>query len=186
MSRKGWLAPFVYFSSNWISLLGVILTTTGALLWLILLPSMLRGSAKDPYLGILQFMLLPGIFFAGLALIPLGIWHYKKRNQGALPEVFPPLDLANSRFRKLLVFLAATTSGQRRHRSPVHIPRRALHGVCQFLRADLPCRHEARIHCLSELTPLARALRRVPYRSGRQLVRQEQNLRQLAGDQRDG
>ncbi len=109
MSLRSWLTPFVYFSSNWISLLGVILTTTGGLLWVFLLPTMLRGSAKDPYLGILQFMVLPGVFFLGLALIPIGIWLHKKRNRGALPEVFPPLDLSNPRFRKLLAFLAVTT-----------------------------------------------------------------------------
>ncbi|NWF83870.1 MAG: NapC/NirT family cytochrome c [Bryobacteraceae bacterium] len=109
MPMRGWLAPFVYLSSNWISLIGVVLTTTGGLLWLILLPSMIRGSARDPYLGILQFMVLPAIFFAGLALIPLGIWSYKKRNRGALPEVFPPLDLSNPRFRRLLAFIAVTT-----------------------------------------------------------------------------
>ncbi len=56
---QGALRPLIYLSSNWISLLGVVLVTTGGILWVFLLPSLIRGSAKDPYLGILQFMVLP-------------------------------------------------------------------------------------------------------------------------------
>lgn len=107
MKAKDWLSPVVYLSSNWISLAGVVAVTTATILWIFLLPSMLRGHAGDPYLGILQFMALPMLFFAGLALIPAGIYMQRRRNQ--LPAVFPPLDLANPRFRRLLMFIGATT-----------------------------------------------------------------------------
>jgi hypothetical protein len=106
---QGALRPLIYLSSNWISLLGVVLVTTGGILWVFLLPSLIRGSAKDPYLGILQFMVLPAVFFAGLGLIPFGIWIFKKRNRDRLPAVFPPADLANPQFRRLLLFLGVTT-----------------------------------------------------------------------------
>jgi hypothetical protein len=103
-------APFVYLTSNAISLIGVVLVTTAGLLWVFLLPTMLRGAASDPYLGILLFMVLPGIFFAGLALVPAGIWNYRRTHGSRLPEVFPPVDLANPQFRRLLKFLAVTTT----------------------------------------------------------------------------
>lgn len=106
---KDWLAPVVFLGSNWISLAGVVLVTTGGFMWLVLLPTMLKSGGRDPYLGILHFMLLPAVFFAGLGLIPLGIWWAKKRNKGQLPPVFPPIDLKNSRFRKLIAFFAVTT-----------------------------------------------------------------------------
>jgi len=109
MSLKTWLAPYVYLSSNWISLIGVVLVTTAAILWAFLLPSSFTTHSTDPYLGILQFMLLPAVFFLGLALIPLGVWWFKRRNRGRLPEVFPPLEFGNPRFRRMLAFLAATT-----------------------------------------------------------------------------
>jgi hypothetical protein len=109
MKLKEWLTPLVYFSSNWISLIGVVLVTTAGVLWLFLLPTFFSGHGGDPYLGILQFMALPGVFFAGLALIPAGIWLFKRRNRNKLPDVFPPLDFNNPRFRKLLAFLGATT-----------------------------------------------------------------------------
>lgn len=104
-----WLKPVIYLGSNLISLVGVVLVTTAGILWVFLLPTMIRGSARDPYLGILQFMVLPGVFFAGLALIPLGIWWFRKRHPDQVPQVFPPLDLGNARFRRLLMFLGITT-----------------------------------------------------------------------------
>lgn len=105
---KEWLSPVVYLASNWISLLGVVLVTTGGILWIFLLPAMLRTHSQDPYVGILQFLVLPAVFFAGLGLIPLGILRVKRR--GRLPEVFPPLDLRNERFRRLLAFVGAATA----------------------------------------------------------------------------
>jgi len=109
MTLKQWLSPIVYLASNWISLIGVVLVSTAGILWMFLLPSTMRGHSPDPYIGILQFMVLPAVFFAGLGLIPLGIWWYKKRNKNTLPAVFPPLDFSNARFRRLLAFLAAST-----------------------------------------------------------------------------
>jgi hypothetical protein len=107
MKLRDWLKPVIYLASNWISLLGVVLTTTGGVMWVLLLPSMLRGHTNNAYVGILQFMILPMVFFAGLALIPLGIWW--RRHHGALPAIFPPVDLANRQFRRLLLFLGVTT-----------------------------------------------------------------------------
>lgn len=108
-SFREWLRPVVFFGSNWISLAGVILVTTATILWIFLLPNFLRGSSGDPYIGILQFMVLPGVFFAGLGLMPLGIWWFKRRNAGQLPEVFPPVDFTNARFRRMLVFTGVAT-----------------------------------------------------------------------------
>jgi hypothetical protein len=105
---RDWFAPVVHLSSNWISLTGVVLLTTGGLLWLLLMPSMLRGEAANAYLGILMFVILPAIFFTGLALVPAGILWQKKR--AGLPASLPPLDLKNIRFRRLLVFLGVTTA----------------------------------------------------------------------------
>jgi hypothetical protein len=108
-SFREWLKPVVYFGSNLISLTGVVLVTTAAILWIFLLPSSLRGGSGDPYIGILQFMVLPGVFFAGLGLMPLGVWWMKKRNAGQLPEIFPPVDFSNQRFRRMLTFVGVAT-----------------------------------------------------------------------------
>src|SRR5437016_283021 len=94
---SGWLSPIVHLSSNWISLTGVVVVTTAAIFWLFLLPVTLRGEAANPYVGILAFLTLPAPFFAGLFLIPLGIWRKRRREgrAGVYPPEFPPLRWSN-------------------------------------------------------------------------------------------
>src|ERR1039458_9942835 len=79
---RGWLSPIVHLSNNWISLTGVVLVTTTTIFWLFLLPITLRGGTENPYIGILAFLTVPGPFFLGLFLIPLGIWR-KRRREGS-------------------------------------------------------------------------------------------------------
>jgi nitrate/TMAO reductase-like tetraheme cytochrome c subunit len=108
---KGWLSPLIHLSNNWISLLGVVLVTTTTIFWLFLLPVTLRGDTENPYVGILAFLLLPGPFFLGLAMIPLGMWLQRKREGrgGLYPPGFPPLSWDNHDLRKLVYFVGATT-----------------------------------------------------------------------------
>jgi nitrate/TMAO reductase-like tetraheme cytochrome c subunit len=108
---KGWLSPYIYLSGNWISLIGVVLVTTGSVLWVLLLPVILRGFTDNPYAGILTFMGLPAVFFGGLVLIPFGIVlrARRERRRGIYPVDFPPLDFKNAELRKLLFFVGVTT-----------------------------------------------------------------------------
>src|SRR5215467_5376678 len=94
----GWLSPIIHLSNNWISLAGVIIVTTATIFWLFLLPITLRGETSSPYIGILSFLVLPAPFFAGLALIPLGMWLKRKREgrTGIYPPEFPPLTWHNA------------------------------------------------------------------------------------------
>ncbi|HUI54481.1 MAG TPA: NapC/NirT family cytochrome c [Bryobacteraceae bacterium] len=110
-SSRGWLSPFVYLSNNWISLAGVVIVTTVTVFWLFLLPTTLKGEASSPYIGILVFLGLPAPFFAGLILVPLGIWLKRKREgrKGLYPPGFPPLTWHNSELRKLVYFVGFTT-----------------------------------------------------------------------------
>ena len=102
-----WVRPVVYLSNNVISMTGVVLVTAAAVSWLALFPTLWSGAVDNPYMGILLFMALPAVFFFGLALIPVGIWIQRKR--GNLPQTFPPLDLKNVEFRRLVFFVGATT-----------------------------------------------------------------------------
>jgi len=93
-------------TSNWISLLGVALVTTGGFSWLFTLPTQLRGHANNPYIGILVFILIPVIFVAGLVLIALGVLLARKRIEQGL-QVVPD---RQTYLRTLAIFLAATTA----------------------------------------------------------------------------
>jgi hypothetical protein len=109
--RRGWLSPLIHLSNNWISLAGVIIVTTATIFWLFLLPVTLRGETPNPYLGILVFFGLPAPFFAGLIMIPLGIWlkHRREGKAGLYPADFPKLSWGNFELRKLTYFFGVTT-----------------------------------------------------------------------------
>ncbi|HEX6212431.1 MAG TPA: NapC/NirT family cytochrome c, partial [Methylomirabilota bacterium] len=98
------------YARNAITVLGVFLTTISALLFLgFFLADLLGLHAGNPYLGIVFFLILPGVFLVGLALIPLGIVLARRRHLRGLPEriwEWPSLDLRRpaTRWRVGLVF----------------------------------------------------------------------------------
>ena len=95
----------VLLASNWISMLGTALVTLAGFSWLFLLPTNLRGRVENPYIGILLFIVIPVIFFAGLALIPMGLFLAKHRIAaaiGTLPD-------RKSAFRRTAIFFAVMT-----------------------------------------------------------------------------
>jgi hypothetical protein len=109
---REWLTPLVYLSNNWLSSLGVFLATGSGVSWLFLLPISMRGQVSSPYIGILVFLCVPAVFFAGLLLIPAGIYlrKRKERASGTFPLVFAEINLRNVAVRRLLYFIAATTA----------------------------------------------------------------------------
>jgi hypothetical protein len=108
---REWASPIVYLSNNWISFAGVVLVTTATVMWIFLLPTTLGGEMHNPYMGILAFMVLPGIFGMGLLLIPLGIFFRLKRERrlGSFPASFGRLSWENRQLRRLVIFVGLTT-----------------------------------------------------------------------------
>jgi len=104
---REWLLPLVQLCDNVISLAGVVLVTSATVLWIFLLPSSLGEGGQHPYLGILAFLVLPGAFFAGLGLIPLGGW-LQRRMRGA-PALPATLDFRNPALKRLAAFVAGAT-----------------------------------------------------------------------------
>jgi hypothetical protein len=114
MNRSGfraWITPIVHLANNPLSLIGVVVVTTATIFIIFLAPTLWSGRVDNPYMGIVIFLLLPAIFVAGLVLIPIGIYlrRRKAKLQGVEPAAFPPLDLRNADFRRLLIFVGATT-----------------------------------------------------------------------------
>jgi len=105
------IRPLVYLANNWISLVGVVVVTTATIFWLFLLPFTLRGEITHPYIGILALLALPAAFILGLILIPAGIVLRRRRERalGIVPASFPPLNWQNPDFRRLAIFVLATT-----------------------------------------------------------------------------
>jgi nitrate/TMAO reductase-like tetraheme cytochrome c subunit len=106
-----WLSPLVYFSSNALSLIGVVVVTAATVSWIFLLPMLVKGSEENPYIGIPGFLLLPGIFIFGLVLIPLGIIIHRARHRkaGHDPAAIPTLTLNSVQLQRIFGFFAVTT-----------------------------------------------------------------------------
>ena len=99
-------AYFVLVSYNWVTLFGATLVTGSAGLIAVFMMLSVMGVIQSPYLGILSFMVLPGIFVTGLLLIPLGAYWQRRKNR-RMPEIrslhksgaLPVLDFNRRRLR---------------------------------------------------------------------------------------
>jgi NapC/NirT cytochrome c family, N-terminal region len=100
---------------NGLSLVGAALTTAAAMLFVSLFVIASVGFDAGPYLGILTFVIIPGVFVFGLVLIPIGMaWQARRTRKaaerGESAPVLPVIDLNLGRTRNIiLVFFAATT-----------------------------------------------------------------------------
>jgi nitrate/TMAO reductase-like tetraheme cytochrome c subunit len=109
---RDWTQPIYFLGQNSTTLTGAVITTSTALttiaFWFydIFLPG-----PPHPYIGLLVFLILPGIFVLGLLLIPIGIWFRRRslRASGKLPGVFPAVDLHLPVVRRTLEWVAFAT-----------------------------------------------------------------------------
>jgi hypothetical protein len=85
IATKSQPAWFV-LTRHWLSLAGVALVTTAGISWLFVLPQQIRGHVSNPYIGIIVFLILPIVFFLGLALIPIGVYLSKRQIREGLPD----------------------------------------------------------------------------------------------------
>ena len=99
--------------SNWLSLLGASLTTVSAVMIVAFLLLGILGVTDSPYIGIMAFLVMPGVFLLGLLLIPTGIYLRRKR---AIAEPsdpheiqYPTIDFNTPRVRHLALFVALLT-----------------------------------------------------------------------------
>jgi NapC/NirT cytochrome c family protein len=96
---------FASMSRDPVGLAGCALTTASALLILTLFGLELVGFHANPYVGILAYLVLPGFFVLGLALIPLGVRRQRRRaaRQGQEASAFPVIDLNLDRTRNVVL-----------------------------------------------------------------------------------
>ncbi len=107
-----WLRPAVYLGHNPITLTGAVITTSSALTLIAFWTyEILAGWPVRPYAGIVFILILPGIFVAGLVLIPVGgVWQRRKlRMAGQLPPVYPKIDLGQPVLRRAISWVLGLT-----------------------------------------------------------------------------
>jgi nitrate/TMAO reductase-like tetraheme cytochrome c subunit len=100
--RENWVRPALFFGNNPISLAGGAITSASGVtivgFWLVEIFGRIK---ENPYLGIIFFLLLPGLFIGGLILIPIGVVLRRRKLQKArqIPAQFPRIDLNDRMFR---------------------------------------------------------------------------------------
>lgn len=106
MAKSGWFAGFMTIVAyNWVTMFGASIVTVSAALILVFMIMGSVGLVSTAYLGILTFLVLPGIFVAGLLLIPVGAWwERRRRSRGVEPleephGPYPVLDFNHRRTR---------------------------------------------------------------------------------------
>lgn len=70
----------------------------------------LLGYGGSPYVGIVAYLVLPGVFVLGLVLVPVGAWLERRRVRRGGGSAMPVLDLNQPRTRRKLVVLAGLTA----------------------------------------------------------------------------
>ena len=109
---KDWARLIYYLSQNTLSLIGVVLTTSSAItligFWIY---DFILPGPPHPYIGILIFLLLPGVFLLGLILMPVGILFRRRKliAAGELPSIYPAIDLKTPMVRNGLMFVGLAT-----------------------------------------------------------------------------
>ncbi len=106
--QRGWVArllPILLFSDNWLSRMGIFLVTGATVfsLWFLGV-----GGTSAGYVGIVQFVLLPVAFFAGLALIPAGVALARRQRPQNAPGV-GSINWKNEAIKRLVLFVGVVT-----------------------------------------------------------------------------
>ena len=104
---------FASITRNALSLAGTALALGSLVLIISLVVIQLLGYEGGPYLGIVTFLVLPGLAIIGLIMIPIGalLWRQKMRKspEGHDISMFPVFDLNESKTRKwTLIFVGIT------------------------------------------------------------------------------
>ncbi|MBW7863398.1 MAG: NapC/NirT family cytochrome c [Candidatus Hydrogenedentes bacterium] len=98
------------FGRNWITLLGGIFAGIGAFLIVSFIVLGALGIADSPYIGIMAFMVLPGVFVGGLLLVPVGVLWDKWWGVEKSEALFPVLDFNNPHTRRVGILVVVITA----------------------------------------------------------------------------
>jgi membrane protein implicated in regulation of membrane protease activity len=83
------LPKFPSLLENWISLSGIILAISSFFAVVFLLAIDFSYGFRNPYMGILTYLVAPGFLVAGLLLIAAGAIRERRRRRRRAPEELP-------------------------------------------------------------------------------------------------
>ena len=105
---------FNYAHNPW-SVMGIVLATVSGLSVVTFILIEIWGHLRNPYIGIVAYLILPAIFVVGLLFIPFGMWRRRKslKAEGAKESEhwrYPTLDFNNPQLRRLATLVLSLTA----------------------------------------------------------------------------
>jgi hypothetical protein len=107
-----WLRPIAIAANNRLTMAGAVLAISSAItivmFWTF---DLITGGPIHPYVGVIFFLILPGIFVLGLLMMPIGaLWHrHTLKAAGAVASEYPRLDFSQPMFRKAAAWVCGLT-----------------------------------------------------------------------------
>ena len=104
--------PMPDLARNPISWVGAGLVTLSASLFLLVYLFELAGWHANPYIGIVFFLMMPGLFVLGLVLIPIGMWREaraRRHGRARAPWHWPVIDFRQPRHRQIAAVVVLLT-----------------------------------------------------------------------------
>src|SRR6188508_1786006 len=98
--------------SHPVAILGVLITTASAVLFISLIIAILAGLLRNPYVGLVVFVAIPAAFVTGLILVPIGV-HLRRRALLRDPNAsadWPILDFRRASVRRTTLLITALTA----------------------------------------------------------------------------
>ena len=103
-------ALFTVVTRSVLGVIGFVLTTVSAILFLTLFAIEEFGFAGGAYIGIIGFVILPAVFVVGLGLMPIGVWRVRQADlrraaAGEAIPLAPVIDLNLPRTRGIVTIV---------------------------------------------------------------------------------
>ena len=98
---------------NQMSFVGALITAIGLILVVASLGMQLSTSGASPYIGILTYLVFPGIINVGVLLVLIGMWRESRRRLKGLSEEppYPSVNLNNRRHRRIVLWALPALAG---------------------------------------------------------------------------
>jgi hypothetical protein len=95
-----------------LSIVGALVATAAAVVFIALLIAALAGMFHNPYAGLVVFVAIPALFVLGLLLVPLGMWLQQRRlrRDASASTDWPVLDFRRREVRRASLIIAAVTA----------------------------------------------------------------------------
>jgi hypothetical protein len=95
-----------------VAIAGAVLATVSAVLFIVMVIAALAGLFRNPYAGLLVFIVIPALFVLGLLLIPLGMRLQRRKlaRDPSAPADWPVLDFRRPEVRRTTLMITALTA----------------------------------------------------------------------------